>query len=84
MEWILFGIGVAVIGVIGIVIGLAVGRAFANRAARRSGEGGDSFMTPVGPPADEAAAGGADDAGSGDGADGVDAGSDGAGRGDGA
>lgn len=50
MEWIFFAVGVAVIGIIGIALGLMLGRAVARRAARREGVESDSFMTPVGPP----------------------------------
>lgn len=65
MEWLLFAIGVAVVGVIGIGLGLVAGRAWARRAERRSGAGDEEFMTPVGPPPEdqEASAGGTGDGG---------------------
>lgn len=54
MEWIFFAVAVAVIGFIGIAVGLALGRAIdERRAARGEGVESDSFMTPVGPPVAE-------------------------------
>lgn len=50
MEWILFAIGVAVIGLAGIGLGLVAGRAWARRAEHRSGGRDEEFATPVGPP----------------------------------
>lgn len=58
MEWLLFAIGIAVIGLVGIGLGLVAGRAWARRADRRSGDGDDEFMTPVGPPSDDDAGAG--------------------------
>jgi hypothetical protein len=49
VDWIFFAVGVAVIGLVGIGLGLVLGRAVARRAARREGES-SAFMTPVGPP----------------------------------
>lgn len=76
MEWLLFAIGVAVIGLIGIGLGLLAGRAWARRAERRSTGGDDAFMTPVGPaPAEEPGSDGAEPVAGGEAPD--------AGRGDG-
>lgn len=47
MEWLLFAIGVAVVGVVGIGLGLIAGRAWAHRVEPRPGDGAAATMTPV-------------------------------------
>jgi hypothetical protein len=50
LDWILFALAVAVIGAIGIAIGLFIAGRATRWGDRRGEEGGSTFMTEVGPP----------------------------------
>jgi len=52
VEWIFFGLAVAVVAVIGIGVGLFVASRLGGGVERRGDVEDGAFMTPVGPPPD--------------------------------